>query len=668
MSRIDLLEPILTGGVNQPNFFNGRILTAEDLSDLQVAIRTRHDRLGKAIGTGVVQGLRTSRLADGTGIRVDSGCGITRSGKLVVLPDARDVNVVAAATDVDEPDVGFADCETLSTALPSNTGIYVLAMSPASDYQGSAPMVSTTDEGVARGCGSRYLVEGVRFRVVPLNLKEGVNVSKDLFDELQDLRADGDGDSLSRYRNIVAHICLGTAAVLDRIQDPLSPTSPHDALERLFDTDTLDECDLPVTLFLWASGGIRFIDDWSVRRIAGRTHGRLVEVAATNGAERLEQFIDHLHDLLATGDVSISTKIQRFMRFVPAAGYIPASGGTAKGFKTDILSNFVDEGVGEIAAGPFVELLRRSESLAPVDLDADPCLELLEIVEHEDAVDTGQATQRYVAYLDRATESRHVEDLAVAVFTEAWSAYQGAIERGAFVSLRDDTEELRDLLTVQQAMRRISDVANRFAAMAGAGHMDHAGTVRALNTFRMAQSQLVALFAKDRDGTRVEFAKELDSMLQGKFQDDILDGRSCAALRGQGNITKLIAKADPTGYDFGDGEFQRDDDGNGFRMPGTFVNTTLESLTYDVTAFLRDDGDDEIVGYRAFILDENDVPRNEIKLDPGEMANVTVVVERLPGADPIDEIKVDLQTRPQGDVAHRSLNRFTLITNPLIDG
>ena len=39
MSTATLLEPVLTGGIPDPHFFNGRVLTAEDLSDLPGRIR-----------------------------------------------------------------------------------------------------------------------------------------------------------------------------------------------------------------------------------------------------------------------------------------------------------------------------------------------------------------------------------------------------------------------------------------------------------------------------------------------------------------------------------------------------------------------------------------------------------------------------------------------------
>src|SRR3712207_3968263 len=65
MSR-ELLEPILQGGIRNTNYFNGRLLTAEDLKADQAATRRRQELLGQAIGEGVVSGLEVSIFSDGT--------------------------------------------------------------------------------------------------------------------------------------------------------------------------------------------------------------------------------------------------------------------------------------------------------------------------------------------------------------------------------------------------------------------------------------------------------------------------------------------------------------------------------------------------------------------------------------------------------------------------
>src|SRR5262249_60390177 len=60
MDVAQLLEPVLSGGIKDTHFFNGRILTADDLRTMQTAARQHDAQLGRAIGDGVAYGLEVS--------------------------------------------------------------------------------------------------------------------------------------------------------------------------------------------------------------------------------------------------------------------------------------------------------------------------------------------------------------------------------------------------------------------------------------------------------------------------------------------------------------------------------------------------------------------------------------------------------------------------------
>ena len=64
MSLIDLDAVFDTGGISLPNFFNGRILAAEDLQMLLDGDQDHRRLLGRAIGPGVANGLRVSAVDD----------------------------------------------------------------------------------------------------------------------------------------------------------------------------------------------------------------------------------------------------------------------------------------------------------------------------------------------------------------------------------------------------------------------------------------------------------------------------------------------------------------------------------------------------------------------------------------------------------------------------
>src|ERR1041384_5963402 len=57
MSTINLEEPITLGGIQAINFFNGRLLSGEDLTQEQAMGLLRDRRLGQATGAGIVCGL-----------------------------------------------------------------------------------------------------------------------------------------------------------------------------------------------------------------------------------------------------------------------------------------------------------------------------------------------------------------------------------------------------------------------------------------------------------------------------------------------------------------------------------------------------------------------------------------------------------------------------------
>ena len=56
---LELLESVLENGVANSHYFNGRILTADALRDDQKASRRQRRQLGRAIGAGIVCGLRS---------------------------------------------------------------------------------------------------------------------------------------------------------------------------------------------------------------------------------------------------------------------------------------------------------------------------------------------------------------------------------------------------------------------------------------------------------------------------------------------------------------------------------------------------------------------------------------------------------------------------------
>src|SRR6185437_16904805 len=95
MSSTDLLTPIVDGAIKSIKFFNGRMLTGEDLTQEQKANREARDRLGRATGDGVAYGLEVTVSPTTTSptVTVQPGLAVNRHGKALALHAPVDVSL-----------------------------------------------------------------------------------------------------------------------------------------------------------------------------------------------------------------------------------------------------------------------------------------------------------------------------------------------------------------------------------------------------------------------------------------------------------------------------------------------------------------------------------------------------------------------------------------------
>ncbi|HYE99599.1 MAG TPA: hypothetical protein VEJ18_11845, partial [Planctomycetota bacterium] len=100
MSTIEqLLRPVFEGGIRSVNFFNGRVLTGEDLSREQEAQRQARRLLGQAAGEGVACGFEISEApgsstARSPVINVEPGLAVNRAGQTLRLNSRASVGLV----------------------------------------------------------------------------------------------------------------------------------------------------------------------------------------------------------------------------------------------------------------------------------------------------------------------------------------------------------------------------------------------------------------------------------------------------------------------------------------------------------------------------------------------------------------------------------------------
>jgi hypothetical protein len=340
VTKHQLLEPILKDGLRATNFFNDRLLTAEALRTERDAYRARDALLGEAVGEGVVEGLWVSLSQADPQRRtlvVEAGLGVSRAGHPLHLPAAIDLAVTVATPDIAAGAGAFANCETVLTGATSlGSGLHLLTICPADGYEGQAPVAGAGQASGARGCGKRYVVEGVRFRLIYL--------SPDLFggdaDQITGLLGATDAASKSLLRNLVAHAVFGTEALrglggnlYGRAEDGLSldDFGVLGALRR--SGSSLRDGDLPIAVLHWTGSRVAMVDNWSARRMTmpGRRQTGWAAVQRSRQEALREaillQFQEHVAALTAGPDaLPESPRLTDLVRFLPPAGAIPVDG------------------------------------------------------------------------------------------------------------------------------------------------------------------------------------------------------------------------------------------------------------------------------------------------------------------------------------------------------
>lgn len=359
----DLLQAVLDNGIDTTHYFNGRILTADALRDDQKAHRRQRQQLGRAIGAGIVHGLSVRLLAgsDPPALRVTAGLALNGQGQALEL--AQNVDVTLAATDPEAAAGGlFAACQPTDTGeYVTGRNVYVLALAPASGYREKAPMydLGPNGNGRADGCGFRYAVEGVQFRLVEIDLDDEEVISGAAQTDVEELinAEPQDAATVSKLRNLLAHLCLGTVDAADFPADAFSylahgATPPtYGLLSGLTNPDpaqadehTLTPCDVPLALLYWTTAGVQFVDMWAVRRRVIRPEARLSGLPLVSDRRLAEgeaafwQFQAQVAEMQKdpTENLVSITATDRF-RYLPSVGIIPlASNRSSNGFHLDL--------------------------------------------------------------------------------------------------------------------------------------------------------------------------------------------------------------------------------------------------------------------------------------------------------------------------------------------
>jgi hypothetical protein len=317
MTAVELDSIHIAAGIEVPNFFNGRVLSAEDLRLLLDADRHHRRLLGQAIGRGVASGLRVTRVDDRR-VQVHPGVAVNGHGETVALPHAVSVDVSGSfTTGSSEVSTGiFYECTPSAAELPGVQNAFVLTVRPDATVGGSAP----ADPAVtASACGPGSVREGVRLRrraFDPRALAESLGL------EVPEVGS-------ARARTLLAHAFLGTAAWHDFAGASLERPAAVDAA---FDAVGLTTCEVALATFFVSGVDVIGLDVWGVRRpCTPRVHRPDIDDGwdleqwtaperSGRGRAAFLQFQAHLAELVETG---YAPQAEEDFPYLPSAGLLP---------------------------------------------------------------------------------------------------------------------------------------------------------------------------------------------------------------------------------------------------------------------------------------------------------------------------------------------------------
>jgi hypothetical protein len=315
----------------RPLYFDGRFLTARDLTREQQYFLARQADLGRAGGTGVVHGLMVTSNG-GTSLTIDPGHGVTPAGETVILPKKLTVQLSNLA-EVQRLDVSFGLSRRPLPAPRSRSGLYVLGLravefsaNPIASYPTSVTDPRTVEDG--------EIVEAAVATLIPYP-DDGA-------------RSD---TGMRRAR-----------AVREIFVDGATRALPVDAL--------------PLAMVLLDQGVVRWIDVFLVRREVGSSHGDVLGLGYAPRAMReahLVQYDHHLADVMR--DRAQANRGARFAaseHFValPPGGRLPAASINPADFTQSYFPPEVDVDLSIVPEDEVGALLEESILLPPIDLTA----------------------------------------------------------------------------------------------------------------------------------------------------------------------------------------------------------------------------------------------------------------------------------------------------------
>ncbi|NOJ80743.1 hypothetical protein [Myxococcus xanthus] len=312
-------------------FFDGRFLTAKDLTREQNYFLTRQADLSRANGTGVMNGLTVTPSQDRTTLTVRLGHGLTPGGELVVVP--RDLTGIRLddIPEIQRLDAAFGLAPVPRELARSRSGLYVLVLRPV-EYTANPVASYPTSLGAARTTQDGDIIEAVALTLIPYPDPVG-------------------GGTFETRRGRAAHEVFAGAGMRNL---------PVDAL--------------PLAMLALDRGTLRWLDTFLVRREVGAEQRSVVGFGIASRELREAhalQYQQHLKEVLqarrAAGQSERFLASEHFFT-LPAAGTLPAAAIEAGSLTEFYFPPEVDVELTVVAEDELGAILDESLQLPPIDL------------------------------------------------------------------------------------------------------------------------------------------------------------------------------------------------------------------------------------------------------------------------------------------------------------
>ena len=383
MTTQSLDQPFVAStALRSVNFFNGRLLTGDDLRREQATQEARLRRVGRAAGEGIAWGFEVEEQPALSSkekpiVTVSAGLAVARSGAALRLDADLDVALyrdAAAAPVGAEPGNLFADCQPAAPGTyTAGAGVYVLTVRPAETPEGLAQVSGLGNEEAA--CNIALEAEALSFRLIRLSLPSSIPLAEK---ELM--------------RNRVAYACFGVAELAAVVADAFGPPETAWGLVDTLRRQTLTEDEVPLAVVGWSiDDGIQFVDLWSVRRRLTRRSPEGDWTSLVSDRRRAEaeamflQFQAQIEDLVAEPSPEHAVAVDTFER-LPPVGIVPIRSASRPGL--DLPTFFVGlttRGAAFVEGARLGALLRGGLDVAPIDLGSNELIWLYEVHENRDA-------------------------------------------------------------------------------------------------------------------------------------------------------------------------------------------------------------------------------------------------------------------------------------------